>query len=104
MKKQIFGPLRWNTIFTHFYILALGSSSERFFVRGGDNQNSTLPPPTPSVLFPWNLDTCSGYQRLHKYFFLQGNVYVKCPNIACAVAAVNALHGRWFAGMTFFKN
>jgi hypothetical protein len=23
---------------------------------------------------------------------------VKCPNVACAVAAVNALHGRWFAG------
>ena len=31
----------------------------------------------------------------------QGNVYVKCPNIATAVAAVNALHGRWFAGKTF---
>jgi len=28
----------------------------------------------------------------------QGNVYVKCVNIATAVAAVNALHGRWFAG------
>jgi len=28
----------------------------------------------------------------------QGNVYVKCPTINCAVAAVNALHGRWFAG------
>ena len=28
----------------------------------------------------------------------QGNVYVKCPSINCAVAAVNALHGRWFAG------
>ncbi|XP_040567747.1 RNA-binding protein 39 [Lepeophtheirus salmonis] len=28
----------------------------------------------------------------------QGNVYVKCPSIATAVAAVNALHGRWFAG------
>ena len=28
----------------------------------------------------------------------QGNVYVKCPNIGTAVAAVNALHGRWFAG------
>jgi len=28
----------------------------------------------------------------------QGNVYVKCPNISTAVAAVNALHGRWFAG------
>jgi len=28
----------------------------------------------------------------------QGNVYVKCPNIATAVGAVNALHGRWFAG------
>lgn len=28
----------------------------------------------------------------------QGNVYVKCPNIATAVLAVNALHGRWFAG------
>jgi len=28
----------------------------------------------------------------------QGNVYVKCPTIASAVASVNALHGRWFAG------
>lgn len=28
----------------------------------------------------------------------QGNVYVKCPNISTAVSAVNALHGRWFAG------
>ncbi|XP_013379319.1 RNA-binding protein 39 isoform X1 [Lingula anatina] len=28
----------------------------------------------------------------------QGNVYVKCPSIAAAVASVNALHGRWFAG------
>ncbi|NXN66314.1 RBM39 protein, partial [Himantopus himantopus] len=28
----------------------------------------------------------------------QGNVYVKCPSIAAATAAVNALHGRWFAG------
>uniref|UniRef100_A0A182QYA1 RRM domain-containing protein n=1 Tax=Anopheles farauti TaxID=69004 RepID=A0A182QYA1_9DIPT len=27
-----------------------------------------------------------------------GNVYVKCPNVATAVLAVNALHGRWFAG------
>ena len=29
---------------------------------------------------------------------LQGNVYVKCPSIAAAVASVQALHGRWFAG------
>merc|ERR1719322_1447123 len=28
----------------------------------------------------------------------QGNVYVKCVNVSTAVAAVNALHGRWFAG------
>ncbi|NXK91092.1 RBM39 protein, partial [Formicarius rufipectus] len=28
----------------------------------------------------------------------QGNVYVKCPSITAAIAAVNALHGRWFAG------
>lgn len=28
----------------------------------------------------------------------QGNVYVKCPSIAAAVASVNALHGRYFAG------
>nr|XP_033819283.1 RNA-binding protein 39 isoform X4 [Geotrypetes seraphini] len=28
----------------------------------------------------------------------QGNVYVKCPSVAAAIAAVNALHGRWFAG------
>ena len=27
-----------------------------------------------------------------------GHVYVKCPNVQTAVAAVNALHGRWFAG------
>ncbi|CAB4064569.1 RBM39 [Lepeophtheirus salmonis] len=32
----------------------------------------------------------------------QGNVYVKCPSIATAVAAVNALHGRWFAGKILF--
>lgn len=38
---------------------------------------------------------------LHIYVDKQsptGNVYCKCPNIAAAVAAVNALHGRWFAG------
>lgn len=29
----------------------------------------------------------------------QGNVYVKCTSVATAVNAVNALHGRWFAGM-----
>uniref|UniRef100_A0AAY4E082 RRM domain-containing protein n=1 Tax=Denticeps clupeoides TaxID=299321 RepID=A0AAY4E082_9TELE len=28
----------------------------------------------------------------------QGNVYVKCPSIPVAMAAVNALHGRYFAG------
>ncbi|XP_067652286.1 RNA-binding protein 39-like isoform X2 [Haliotis asinina] len=28
----------------------------------------------------------------------QGNVYVKCPSIAAAVASVNSLHGRYFAG------
>ncbi|XP_077542944.1 RNA-binding protein 39-like protein Caper isoform X1 [Haemaphysalis longicornis] len=28
----------------------------------------------------------------------EGHVYVKCPTIASAVASVNALHGRWFAG------
>uniref|UniRef100_A0A8C7W2K2 RNA binding motif protein 39b n=1 Tax=Oncorhynchus mykiss TaxID=8022 RepID=A0A8C7W2K2_ONCMY len=28
----------------------------------------------------------------------QGNVYMKCPTIPTAMAVVNALHGRWFAG------
>lgn len=28
----------------------------------------------------------------------EGNVYVKCPTIPAAMAAVNALHGRFFAG------
>ncbi|XP_024230816.1 RNA-binding protein 39 isoform X4 [Oncorhynchus tshawytscha] len=28
----------------------------------------------------------------------RGNVYMKCPTIPTAMAAVNALHGRWFAG------
>jgi RNA-binding protein 39 len=27
-----------------------------------------------------------------------GNVYVKCPSVSAAVAAVNTLHGRWFGG------
>lgn len=30
----------------------------------------------------------------------QGNVYVKCPSIPAAMAAVNSLHGRYFAGKT----
>uniref|UniRef100_A0A3Q3ESN9 RNA binding motif protein 39a n=1 Tax=Labrus bergylta TaxID=56723 RepID=A0A3Q3ESN9_9LABR len=28
----------------------------------------------------------------------EGNVYVKCPSIPAAMAAVNSLHGRYFAG------
>ncbi|XP_041080189.1 RNA-binding protein 39-like isoform X7 [Polyodon spathula] len=28
----------------------------------------------------------------------QGNIYVKCPTISAAMAAVSGLHGRWFAG------
>ena len=32
----------------------------------------------------------------------QGNVYVKCPTIAAAVASVQALHGRWFAGKVHY--
>uniref|UniRef100_A0A2K6TEK3 RNA binding motif protein 39 n=1 Tax=Saimiri boliviensis boliviensis TaxID=39432 RepID=A0A2K6TEK3_SAIBB len=36
--------------------------------------------------------------QLSNMFNPQGNVYVKCPSIAAAIAAVNALHGRWFAG------
>lgn len=28
----------------------------------------------------------------------KGNVYVKCPSIAAAISAVNALHGRFYAG------
>lgn len=35
-----------------------------------------------------------------RVFILQGNVYVKCPSIPAAMATVNALHGRWFAGMS----
>lgn len=27
-----------------------------------------------------------------------GNVYIKCPTVSSAVAAVNSLHGRWFGG------
>ena len=34
------------------------------------------------------------------YLLSLGNVYVKCVNVSTAVAAVNALHGRWFAGFS----
>lgn len=33
-----------------------------------------------------------------------GNVYVKCPSVTSAVAAVNSLHGRWFAGKIITAN
>lgn len=35
-------------------------------------------------------------------YFSQGNVYVKCPTIPAAMAAVSALHGRWFGGNSKF--
>lgn len=35
--------------------------------------------------------------------FYQGNVYVKCPSIPAAMAAVSALHGRWFGGNSDFS-
>ena len=34
----------------------------------------------------------------------QGNVYVKCPTVSTAVSAVNALHGRWFAGKSTYNS
>lgn len=34
----------------------------------------------------------------------QGNVYCKCPTVAAAVASVNSLHGRWFAGKIITAN
>ena len=48
------------------------------------------------------IDECTRHGGvLHIYvdkLAAQGNVYVKCNSIAAAVASVNALHGRWFAG------
>lgn len=48
------------------------------------------------------IDECNKYGGvLHIYVDKvapQGNVYVKCPSVSTAVSAVNALHGRWFAG------
>ena len=51
------------------------------------------------------IDECNKYGGvLHIYVDKsapQGNVYVKCPTVNTAVSAVNALHGRWFAGNNF---
>merc|ERR1719510_1735274 len=48
------------------------------------------------------IEECNKYGGvLHLYLDKvapQGNVYVKCPTVNTAVSAVNALHGRWFAG------
>lgn len=48
------------------------------------------------------IDECSKHGGLLHIFVDKvsptGNVYVKCPSITTAVLAVNALHGRWFAG------
>lgn len=49
---------------------------------------------------PWIQEWAIFYALWRWNFFLfQGNVYVKCPSIPAAMATVNALHGRWFAGM-----
>lgn len=45
----------------------------------------------------WSLCILILYSKLY-YYFCQGNVYVKCPTIPAAMAAVSALHGRWFGG------
>lgn len=48
------------------------------------------------------VEECNKHGGVHHIYVdkasTQGNVYVKCPTIPTAVAAVNALHGRWFAG------
>jgi RNA-binding protein 39 len=48
------------------------------------------------------IDECSRYGKVvHVYVDKKdpgGNVYVKCDGVASAIAAVNALHGRWFGG------
>jgi len=50
------------------------------------------------------MEECNKHGGVHHIYVdkasPQGNVYVKCPNIGTAVAAVNALHGRWFAGQS----
>ena len=53
------------------------------------------------------MEECNKHGGVHHIYVdkasTQGNVYVKCPTIPTAVAAVNALHGRWFAGKVFFN-
>jgi RNA-binding protein 39 len=48
------------------------------------------------------MEECNKHGGIHHIYVdkasTQGNVYVKCPTVPTAVAAVNALHGRWFAG------
>lgn len=48
------------------------------------------------------IEECNKYGGVQHIFVnpasTSGNVYVKCPSTTTAVAAVNALHGRWFAG------
>jgi len=48
------------------------------------------------------IEECSKYGGVQHIYVdsasATGNVYVKCPDTSIAVSAVNALHGRWFAG------
>ena len=50
------------------------------------------------------IEECNKYGGIHHIYVdktsPQGNIYAKCPNVQTAVSAVNALHGRWFAGKT----
>lgn len=54
------------------------------------------------------LDECNRHGgALHIYVDKnseQGNVYVKCPNVAVAHKSVSALHGRWFSGKVITAN
>ena len=52
------------------------------------------------------IDECNKHGGEVMYIYVEkasplGNIYVKCPNIGTAVAAVNALHGRCIAGENF---
>ncbi|KRY13837.1 RNA-binding protein 39 [Trichinella patagoniensis] len=54
------------------------------------------------------IDECNKHQGVVHIFVdkasADGNVYVKCPTVAAAVAAVNSLHGRYFAGNVITAN
>uniref|UniRef100_A0A8C9ZYN2 RNA binding motif protein 39a n=1 Tax=Sander lucioperca TaxID=283035 RepID=A0A8C9ZYN2_SANLU len=87
---------------THLFTHTLPLATHCFQLSNMFHPNSEKPPGWEIDIQHDVIEECNKHGGVvHVYVdknSAQGNVYVKCPSIPAAMAAVNALHGRFFAG------